>query len=602
MKKIMGILLSASIAATSAVPVFAAGVKFSDIYEDRYSWAVDYIERMAEENYIAGYEDNTFRPDNKVTRLETIVLFARAMGSNRAENKEAVETAVKKYQDKISALRLNFGEEEVSYLLYRGVLTDEDLTKYLSSQRASLPMPRQEAAAIITKAMCGEEDAKAEVLTDTDYTDAKTFNGEYSQYIYYVSSQGIMNGMDDGSFSPENSVLRSQIAVMLARAVDKMNLYIETAPIMDMDTDKNNVTIMDEEGAEVPVGYNDNTRFYLDGEKASEHDAVITGDATLTYINDKLVFVDMDSLEVDETKKVIFQGSVTQNNKTTVTVKETDSDKTYEYGVSDGVKMYNADGSAFSGVRNIALGSYVEIDIANDRIIRLEKLTKDSTIKSAVVEKTGIGDNMYITISHSDQEYDSMKISVTDDVAVYKNNDRSDLSKIYVGDRVDISFEYGIATKIVASSNTKSYSGTIAEIVISSTPVIRVKINGEVEEYEVVPEVKITVNGETATLYDLRVGDTVKVTIESGAVLKLETTAAAVSGSPITGTVEVVNKSKGFIKIDGETIFCKDDTTTFITSSGKSRTMKDLTEGASVSVRGVMSNGAYTASLVIIED
>ena len=37
---------------------------------------------MAEQGYINGYEDGTYRPDNEVTRLETILLFARAMGSN----------------------------------------------------------------------------------------------------------------------------------------------------------------------------------------------------------------------------------------------------------------------------------------------------------------------------------------------------------------------------------------------------------------------------------------------------------------------------------------------------------------------------------------
>lgn len=35
---------------------------------------------MAGKGFISGYEDNTFRPDNDVTRLEALSLFARSNG------------------------------------------------------------------------------------------------------------------------------------------------------------------------------------------------------------------------------------------------------------------------------------------------------------------------------------------------------------------------------------------------------------------------------------------------------------------------------------------------------------------------------------------
>lgn len=68
---------------------------FTDISAAQYSWAADYIQEMYEEGYVTGYEDNTYRPDNEVTRQECLSLFARAMGSGDEANKEILERLMK---------------------------------------------------------------------------------------------------------------------------------------------------------------------------------------------------------------------------------------------------------------------------------------------------------------------------------------------------------------------------------------------------------------------------------------------------------------------------------------------------------------------------
>ena len=585
---------------TGTLSASAAEV-FSDISDAKYAWAKDYIVEMAQEGYIAGYEDNTYRPDNKVTRLETIVLFSRAMGANRQENVDVLEIAVDKYGDTVDKLGLNFGDEEVAFMLYRGALDEEDLSLYLSKDKASNPMPRQEAAAIITKAMCAEEAALSEVLVDLEYTDVKQIDSEYTQYVFYVSEKGIMNGMDDGSFSPASSVLRSQIAVMLHRTVDKMNLYIETAVIKELDTEKNNISIMDADGMEVKMGYTNFTKFYVDNETAKEEDVYTNAEARLTYVDDKLAFVDVFEKVIDETLKGIYQGSSTVNGKTTVTIKEAGTNETVDYNLSAQAVFENEDGTkaAFSGFKP---GEYVKYDIAYGTIIKFAKLNKDSRISNAVIKEIGIDKEMYIIISHNDEEYDGQKYILTDDVDVFKNNDREDLSKLYKGDRIDITFEYGAVTKIVAASDIKYLEGTVSEVVISSTPVLKAKINGEIREFDILVDTKIVISGEAATVYDLRYGDTIKITTESGAVLKIETTAPAATSGRVEGVVELINKSRGFIIISGQTVYCSDAATTFITSKGSDKMMKDIKEGMTVETRGTMSNGAYTASLIIIEE
>ncbi len=601
MKKLLGLLVAFSIAVSSFTAVAAGSdVTFTDISDKKYAWAKPYIEEMAKGGYIAGYEDNTYRPDNMVTKLETIVLFSRAMGSKKADNAEIIEIALEKYNDVIKGAKLNFGEEEVAYMLYRGALTKDDVKKYLADGNASLAMSRQEAAAIITKAMCSDEAANSEVLMDMEYTDAKQISPDYDQYVFFVSENDIMNGMDDGSFSPEGNVLRSQIAAMLYRTVDNMQLYIETVLIPEIDTDVNNITLLDDENKEVKIGYKNTTKFYSNGELIEDTDFVNSSRAMLTYIFNSLVFVDMYDKIIDETVKGIYQGASTQDSITTVTIKPSNSNETVSYETAGGVQVFNVDG-ATTEFKNIAAGSYVELELTNDKIVKISQLKTNSYIDGATVKSISIDDELYLTISHDDEEYDGMIFRLNDSVIVHKNDDIEDLSKVYKGDRIEIIMEYGEVTKIRAYSNIKTYQGTISEISISSDPIIKVKSGSEIIEFGVINDVKVKVNGEAATIYDLRVGDSIKVSAESNTILIIETTSSSATGSKINGIVETINSSKGFIKVNGETIFCKDSTTTFITAGGETKVMKNLTVGDNVSVRGVMQNGAYMATLIIIE-
>ena len=55
------------IATPTAAP--STSIRFTDINSEEFAWAKSYINDMAGKGFISGYEDNTFRPDNDVTRL-----------------------------------------------------------------------------------------------------------------------------------------------------------------------------------------------------------------------------------------------------------------------------------------------------------------------------------------------------------------------------------------------------------------------------------------------------------------------------------------------------------------------------------------------------
>ena len=74
----------------------------------------------------------------------------------------------------------------------------------------------------------------------------------------------------------------------------------------------------------------------------------------------------------------------------------------------------------------------------------------------------------------------------------------------------------------------------------------------------------------------------------------------------VYGTVTAVNTSYGFISVMSEdsdipvTIFCRDNSTTFIDEEGSSLKMNTINTGDIVECRGATTNGAFVATLVIV--
>ena len=189
MKKPISMLLASAIAISSAIPVFAADT-FTDVKTTGdYSWAYEYVENMADMGLISGYEDGSFRPANPVSRMDAFALFARIIGSNNAVNKATLEFAKAKYADVLADYDLSYVEGDVAFMLSRGILSEDELDTYFAGKKKTEPMPRYEAAILITKAMLAEEEATSEVLLDMEYTDVAEIPKNARQYVYYVSQR-----------------------------------------------------------------------------------------------------------------------------------------------------------------------------------------------------------------------------------------------------------------------------------------------------------------------------------------------------------------------------------------------------------------------------
>lgn len=602
MKKIVNILTATALTAAMSVPVFAAS--FTDLADSKYDWARDNIEKMAEAGYIKGYDDGTFGPDNNITKLECIALFARAMGATDKANSAILEEAHKQYDDLLKSYYLDWGTDELAYMLYKGALTRSDLDTYIKYVKNE-PMSRFEAAIIITKAMGGEDTAKEQSGIALDYADSKDIPTTAIQYVKYVGDQGIMKGMDGNNFAPLDPVLRSQMATMLARVVDKIGYEHIEGKLSVIDPEDKQI-VLNVNGKEKTYSFNDATSFSIQG-KAVAIDSMITDvTVTVTLSNNVVSSVDAKATTPDQKITGRFQGSSLASNVTFIKLLPTGATKVKEYACAPGLSVLY-EGSPAS-LRSFAIDDLITITLEEGKVTRAEGQQRSQVIANAKITEINLDDQLSMTISHADKTYNGVTYPIANDVSVQKNALKSDMSLLYPGDSVDLTLEYGEITKIVATSSTRSQSGTIQQINIATESSMIVKIDGTDKTFIVPPTVSININGDDGTLYDFRVGDYVTITTESGAITKIVSSGATTQEGKIYGVVTSINTSYGFIKIlkegsdTAETVFCKNSSATFVSSKGSTKTMDSIKVGDTIEARCTLSNGAYTAKLIIIEE
>ncbi len=600
MKKIISVIASASLSAAIAFPAFAAS--FTDIAAPAYSWAVSSIESMSEAGYITGYEDGTFRPDSQVTRLECIALFARAMGSNDEVNAEILQMAHEQYDSILSAYSLPWGEDEIAYLLYTGTLSKTDLDRYIISTEKDEPMKRCEAAVIITKALGGESEALGQTGIVLDYNDAKEIPSDAVQYVYYATKAGIMNGMGDGSFSPLSSVSRAQMAVMLERTVDATDYSFFKAKLASIDTTTKNVTYTDSDGNPNIVVYTDDTAFRVLGVETQARIMTTGVQAIFGMSGEELISVDALSEIPDETVVGVYTGYSSNNGVTSVQVKVNNEPHSYDCAKDVSVTYAGAPAT----IRSFKQGDAIELWLTDGKITKVIGSEKEVSLPNVIIEDVIIDSTVSIKISSADEEYDGKTFPVASTVGVTKNGKDADLTKIYAGDTATLTLQYGEIKKISAKSTSKTVDGIISSITIASpNSSMTVNVKGEEKSYTVPADAAITINGQEGTLYDFRVGDTVKITTESNAITKIVANSTQVTAGSTSGVVSGVTTGYKLISINtqdsGSVAVIYSDKTMFVSSAGAKKTANDIKAGQTISVRGTVNGATLVADLIIIE-
>lgn len=607
MKKRFLSLALAAVTLCTTVPAFAADYKFSDIGESQYDWCAPQIEAMSAAGYINGYEDGTYRPDNEITKLECIALFSRAMGCADKNNDKIVEFAREKFTNTLTGSSLAWGEDELSYMMYKGALTAADLITYINGDAKNLPMTRGEAAVIITKAMGGETEATSETGVSLHYKDAKEIPTNILQYVKFVTDNGIMNGIDD-AFCADATVTRSQIAVMLERVITKCDFSFKKARIDSVDVENSVIcyTVDGEEPAQYT--YIEDTSFKVKGESVEADGVPANVSALIQFSGEIPVLFDAMSEYADEEVSAIFAGYNASSTSMTIKVKMSENATNVKSYICDANVPVTYAGSPAT-MKALKTGDAIVLSMSDGKVKAITAVEKITEIKNAKIENIEInGEKVSITISSADAAYDGKTYSVGSNVSVIKNNKIADMTSVFVGDSASLTVKYGEITQIKATAVNSTIEGVVTNIKIGAVSELTLNVAGTEKTYQIPVNCIIEKNGEEADIYALRLNDSLKVTVQSGAVIGIKSLASnTVVAGKISGTVNAVNTSYKFVSVmtEGNTtpvnVYVDAKTKYTVVRGGSSSVgLNSITTGDTVECYVTASNGAYVASDIVI--
>lgn len=600
-KRILSFALAASVSATLVLPAFAAS--FSDVTE-AYNWASDAIYSLADAGIIQGYPEGTFMPGNNITKEEAITLFSRTLGASDESNEAILNVACSNAESALAKYD-SYAIDHAAYLMYKNVLSEDDLATYLSSSNKSKTLKRYEAATLIAKCLGGDVWLKANPDVALSFSDANTVPSSAVGYVYYATELGIIKGMDENKFEPSGDVTRAQIATMIKRIFDLMNFEYVTGTISAVDSNLNLISVKYSSGDTDSFTINKSVAVMLDGTKAQLSLLDIGMEAVVTFSDGNLYSIDAVSVQSEEEITGVYRGTSKDNSKTYVKISPVGSSSSQTYELADNVVVkYNGGSGSLS---SFAVGNQVSATVRFGKITLISAKPKEEQLSGTIVKSIDVSDDVYITVTTNDNE--ELSYAVASSATVKRNGTTGTLSDIAVGDMANLTIEYNKVTEINATGKSKSLSGTIEEIKISSSsPTISIKSGSDVNEYTVSRDAEITLDGKEASIYDLRIGYTLSFKTTSSSITSIDATSTS-SAMLLSGEITLINTAYGMLKIEyvdttGTTIekqiFVKSNAKVVDSNNSKVKSISNLEVGMNIAVTGTETLGIYEASTIMV--
>lgn len=588
----------------SSISLTAMAISFDDVESDAtVSWAKDSIHKMSDAGYIKGYEDGTFRPYRAITTMECLILMSRMLGFENPEFADAVNTAASKFETTAAKYNSTYAKE-ISYLLYCGVLDGSDLVDYASVANSNTPLLRYRAAILMAKLLGANEEAKAYTVATPTYADNTSIPTNARAYVEYVTANGVMNGMDkteDGEpqFSPITSLTRAQMATLLARLMDKLDIAYVSGTVEDVTA--SSVTV---DGTKIEIA--DTTELYGSNGN-SVTDAISEGDtASVVVACDKAYAINVNaSNETSIVYGVVVRKSENSEGKK-ITIADYEDEEHYEtYTLKNNCSI--TVGSSKGNFADIMSKDFVKLELVGGKITALSTSETKLDISGKLVSVDYDNDNhVYLNVGDANGNNVQNYVVSTKGALVERDGVDSSFRELSAGDSVTLRLTYGKVTRVTATSSSERISGLLSEIIISSNPAVTITQNGTSNTYKLRSDVKITVAGKNATIYDLRPNITVNCTLDSSEVKTLSASTVAVTEEgEMEGTVTGKNTTYKVLTIedaDGNQQSVYYNTkTNFLNASGQTSNIQSIQEGSKVRVVGAEKNGLFEATIIILK-
>ena len=190
------ILLFVSAASLSAN---AEKMPFKDVSSGKYY--TDAVQYCYNKGYVGGYEDQTFRPDNRLTRAEMAVIMNKKLGLK--------DTTSNTFKDVVPG---KWYTNAILHCVKAGVMTGYNSTTFGTND----VLPREQGAVILAKAFNVEKASGR-----TSFADDASISSWAVGPVKAMAAKGLISGIGDNKFGPKVPLTRAMMCQIIYKAEQK---------------------------------------------------------------------------------------------------------------------------------------------------------------------------------------------------------------------------------------------------------------------------------------------------------------------------------------------------------------------------------------------
>lgn len=188
------------------VQINAALGTYEDVAED--SWYYEAVKTMGELGLISGVSDTEFAPDISMTRAMLVTVLHRMAGTPEAETAHS-------FGDVADGM---WYSEAVAWASENGLVTGYDETTFGINDSIS----REQMATLLARYAVWTGLEIEEFELPSSLPDGELISSYAVPSVAWAMSSGLITGMEDGSFAPQDTATRAQVAVLLGRFLDSI--------------------------------------------------------------------------------------------------------------------------------------------------------------------------------------------------------------------------------------------------------------------------------------------------------------------------------------------------------------------------------------------
>ncbi|MFC0214781.1 S-layer homology domain-containing protein [Paenibacillus chartarius] len=537
--------------------------KFPDVGANH--WALQHVTKLAIEGIVEGNENGEYKPDDAVTQEQVLIMVMRALGADEEINEN--ETTYN-----LPFTVSSFAQKYVGEALSRKLITLEEETSANGAAKnwGTRPATREWVAKIMVR-MLGQETESG----TPDFKDSAKISSWAKGYVNQAVKLGLVQGFEDGTFQPQGSITRAQMATFLSRS--EKHAKVKSARYKKgyfSAIGGGKLVLQNEDGTYLTYNLPEETPFYgkNEGETIAASSLKPTYEVSILQAGGTAYYVELVS---DQLQLETHSGSMLDVNLAGLKLYLMVEGSLKEFQLSDDVAVIDENGE---GSSLAALTKNATVEVQRNKLVKSDKFTQ-IVVKGVPVSKTSEG-----TVQEIDRNAKVFKVLdktsgqiETYDLSAYVNvtligGGQGDLSSLHVGDTVSYSVKENQLSAVTVTKQIdigSAVKGTLIDSVNSKLGVMTIRTtNGELKAYELSDTVRVAIEGKTsAGLNDLIAGDELSVELLNNKVQLITVSNRSVQNL-VFATITDYDDTKKFLTVEKNDgmpdVFFVNDKTAFV--------------------------------------